>query len=61
MAYWLFQGDPKYYRILDGIRDFTQMPWLVTRYAKEMQPGDGGLMLGEGAIATPETAIRLGG
>ena len=23
MAYWLFQGNPKYYRILDGIRDFT--------------------------------------
>jgi len=28
MAYWLFQGNPKYYRILDGIRGFTQMPWL---------------------------------
>ncbi|MBD2428114.1 EVE domain-containing protein [Phormidium sp. FACHB-1136] len=51
MAYWLFQGNPKYYRILDGIRDFTQMPWLVTRYAKEMQPGDGVLiwMAGPGA------------
>jgi predicted RNA-binding protein with PUA-like domain len=44
MAYWLFQGNPKYYRIIDGIRDFTQMPWLVTRYAKEMQPGDGVLV-----------------
>ncbi|MBD2114932.1 MULTISPECIES: EVE domain-containing protein [Cyanophyceae] len=44
MAYWLFQGNPKYYRIIDGIRDFTQMPWLVTRYAKEMQPGDGVLI-----------------
>ena len=44
MAYWLFQGNPKYYRILDGIRDFTQMPWLVTRYAKEMQLGDGVLV-----------------
>ena len=44
MAYWLFQGNPKYYRILDSIRDFTQMPWLVTWYAKEMQPGDGALV-----------------
>ena len=44
MTYWLFQGNPKYYRIIDGIRDFTQMPWLVTRYAKEMQPGDGVLI-----------------
>ena len=44
MAYWLFQGNPVYYRIIDGLRDFTQMPWLVTRYAKEMQPGDGVLV-----------------
>lgn len=44
MAYWLFQGNPKYYRITEGIRDFTQMPWLVSRYAKEMQPGDGVLV-----------------
>jgi len=44
MAYWLFQGNPKYYRILDGIRDFVQMPWLVTRYAKLMEPGDGVLI-----------------
>jgi predicted RNA-binding protein with PUA-like domain len=51
MAYWLFQGNPKYYRILDGIRDFTQMPWLVTRYAKEMQPGDGVLIWMAGANA----------
>ena len=28
MAYWLFQGNPKYYRVIDGIRDFEQMPWL---------------------------------
>ncbi|MEH2027048.1 hypothetical protein [Nostoc sp.] len=33
MAYWLFQGNFKYYRIIDGIRDFEQMPWLATRYA----------------------------
>jgi predicted RNA-binding protein with PUA-like domain len=51
MAYWLFQGNPKYYRILDGIRDFTQMPWLVTRYAKEMQSGDGVLVWMSGANA----------
>jgi hypothetical protein len=44
MAYWLFQGNPKYYRILDSILDFAQMPWLVTRYAKLMEPGDGVLV-----------------
>jgi hypothetical protein len=44
MSYWLFQGNPKYYRIIDGIRDFEQMPWLVTRYGKEISPGDGVLI-----------------
>lgn len=29
MAYWLFQGNAKYYRIVDGIRNFEQMPRLV--------------------------------
>lgn len=44
MAYWLFQGNPKYYRIIDGIRDFEKMPWLVTRYAKDIALGDGVLV-----------------
>lgn len=44
MAYWLFQGNPKYYRIIDGIRDFERMPWLATRYAKDMVTGDGVLI-----------------
>ena len=39
-----FQGNPKYYRIIEGIRDFEQMPWLATRYAKDMAPGDGVLI-----------------
>ena len=41
MAYWLFQGNPKYYRLLDGIQDFEQMYWLVTLYANQMVPSDG--------------------
>ena len=44
MAYWLFQGNPKYYRIIDGIRDFEQMLWLVTSYTKEFSPSDGVLI-----------------
>lgn len=44
MAYWLFQGNPKYYRVLDAIRDFDQMSWLVTRYAKDIAVGDGVLI-----------------
>lgn len=44
MAYWLFQGNPKYYRVLDAIRDLDTMPWRVTRYGAEMQSGDGVLV-----------------
>jgi hypothetical protein len=44
MTYWLFQGNPKYYHIIDGIREFEQMPWFATRYAKDMVAGDGVLI-----------------
>lgn len=51
MAYWLFQGNPKYYRVLDGIRDFQEMPWLVTRYRKDISVGDGVLIWKAGTAA----------
>ncbi|MDB9491929.1 EVE domain-containing protein [Dolichospermum circinale CS-534/05] len=41
MAYWLFQGNPKYYRVLDAIEQLEEIPWLVTRYAKDIAAGDG--------------------
>ena len=41
MAYWLFQGNPKYYRVLEAIRELEAIPWLVTRYANNIAPGDG--------------------
>ena len=53
MAYWLFQGNPKYYRILDALGDQDQLPWLVTRYAKEIEVGDGVLVW----MAGPEAGI----
>jgi predicted RNA-binding protein with PUA-like domain len=49
MAYWLFQGNPKYYRILDAIEALEEMPWLVTRYAKQIAVGDGVLVWMAGA------------
>ena len=51
MNHWLFQGNPKYYRIKEAIAAFETMPWLVTRYAKEMQVGDGVLVWIAGADA----------
>lgn len=44
MAYWLFQGNPKYYRILDALRDFDEMYWPVTLFSKEIVAGDGVLV-----------------
>ena len=41
MAYWLFQGNPKYYRVLEAIKELEEIPWLVTRYANNIAPGDG--------------------
>jgi hypothetical protein len=61
MAYWLFQGNPKYYRIIDAIGDFVQMPWLVTRYAKDMAAGDGVLIwkAGQDAVLKSLGVIRV--
>lgn len=41
ILHWLFQGNPKYYRVFDAIRDFDTLEWRVTELGKEMQPGDG--------------------
>lgn len=40
MADWLFQANPKYSRILAGIRELSVLYWLVTRYADEITPDD---------------------
>lgn len=51
MPYWLFQGNPKYHRVLDAIQDQTVMPWLVTRYRYDIQIGDGVLIWVAGETA----------
>lgn len=40
MAYWLFQANPKYYKITDAIQNFEEMLWPVTRYDKRIAIGD---------------------
>jgi predicted RNA-binding protein with PUA-like domain len=44
MSYWLFQSNPKYYRIFDALKEREELPWLVTRHSKEIQIGDGVLV-----------------
>lgn len=69
MTYWLFQGNPKYYRILDAIQELQEMPWPVTRHGKNMALGDGVLIWMSGPdagiyavaeiIALPEILTEL--
>jgi EVE domain len=40
MAFWLFQANPKYSKILEVIRQLDGIYWLVTRYDKEITSGD---------------------
>ena len=66
MAYWLFQANPKHYRIFDAIRELDEMPWLVTRYRDKVRPNDGVLIWVAGpnagvyAIATVLTIPSIG-
>jgi EVE domain len=40
MKSWLFQANPKYSNILQAIESLDGIYWLVTRYDKEITPGD---------------------
>lgn len=40
MVSWLFQANPKYSQILEAIQKLDRIYWLVTRYTKEIAPGD---------------------
>lgn len=57
--YWLFQGNPRYYKVVEAIQDFEQLPWTVTRYAKEMQLGEGVLVWMSGADAGIYAIARI--
>jgi hypothetical protein len=69
VSHWLFQGNPKYYRLLEAIAQLDEIPWLVTRYDKEIEVGDGVLVwvAGEQAgiyaiaeiIEPPQISIEL--
>jgi|GEM_PF-4267640 len=39
MVSCLFQGNPKYYRILDAIRDFYTLEWRVTQRGAHQASG----------------------
>jgi predicted RNA-binding protein with PUA-like domain len=65
MRSWLFQANPKYSQILEAIQDLNRVYWLVTRYNKEITPGDrvliwiAGKQAGIYAIAEVEEAPQF--
>ena len=38
--WWLFQSNPKYYDLMGAMKVMTESAWAVTRFGKEMAPGD---------------------
>lgn len=47
MNYWILQSNPKYFRLLDWLRDFNWLRderlvdcWNISWYANEVKPGD---------------------
>ena len=38
--YWVFQGNPAQYRIVDSLRDNALRSWRVTAHAQRIKPGD---------------------
>ena len=38
--WWIFQGDPDQYDIIDAIRTLPQLTWYVSRYQDRITEGD---------------------
>jgi hypothetical protein len=56
MSYWIFKCDPKKYRLGERLAELPNpaTTWLVTRYKKEIAPGDTAFLMETG----PKRAIR---
>src|SRR3990172_10415718 len=40
MAYWIFQADPKRYRLQDALADLDEIVWEVNQHLREIHTGD---------------------
>jgi predicted RNA-binding protein with PUA-like domain len=40
MAFWIFQADPKRYRLLDALVELDEIVWQVNQHQREIHPGD---------------------
>lgn len=39
-AFWIFQGNPKYYDVVSAINDLDLITWQVNQYPKQIKAGD---------------------
>ncbi|MCM3609966.1 EVE domain-containing protein [Planococcus sp. MERTA32b] len=37
---WIFQGNPKYYDVIDAVNDLQEITWAVNQYTKQIKKGD---------------------
>ena len=51
MVFWIFQADPKRYRLLDALADLDEIVWEVNQHLREIHAGDGVLIWQAGAEA----------
>jgi len=39
-AFWIFQGNPKYYEVIDAVNELDTITWAVNQYQKQIKEGD---------------------
>jgi hypothetical protein len=60
MAFWIFKCDPKRYSLTDRMADPTPgISWLVTRYKKEIAPGDTVFLMESGPRRSIRAVMRV--
>ena len=48
---WIFQSNPKYYRILEALEALDEIVFMITRYRNEIKKGDAVLLWVSGKYA----------
>ena len=51
MNYWIFQANPKHYRIEDALQELGSISWRVPQYTEQIAPGDNVLIWRSGKQA----------
>lgn len=67
LAYWIFQGNPKYYDVEGAVSNLNTITWSTKQYAKQIKKGDiayiwlsgpdGGIIASGTILCDPETKM----